>query len=153
VGGVGGVLGEGGDGGTSGEGGDGGTSGEGGDGDAGLCDTSDAIASTSAPSCALTNNEPTCRRCLKSRTCKEWQQCYGEQPRSACGYATHPDDDGQFDCIVFCFAEGDDASQTPEDLLLSCADNCENQCNLLNEDTVALVGAAYDKCTEECFPY
>jgi hypothetical protein len=107
--------------------------------------------------------ENACRKCLKTNCTDEWSTCYGEDPRIACGWGPANDDqDGQFDCILGCFADGaEDPMGTATELVEECTAMCNNQCE--DEDngnvmfhTSVLVGCANDAdtgCQADCFSF
>jgi hypothetical protein len=150
-----------------------GTSGSGGTGGTepayvpGLCDSDsdDELGPTPTVLPPATLNEADeepegeCRKCLKTECPTDWQICYGKEPTIACGWGDTEDADGQFDCVVNCFADGaQDPMGTAEELFIDCTSECTNQCddggNLMvhTSDLLACANDA-DKCQAACFPF
>ena len=138
------------------------TGGDGGTGSSyvpGLCQADDPTP-TSEPSCSpkATDEGLTCKICLKSMCCTDWQTCYGDTPTTACGWGQTEDAPGQFDCIQKCFVDGA-ADATDADVLLGdCAAMCANQCDnpdngLIMDSTSSLVDCANTNCQDDCFPF
>ncbi len=101
-----------------------------------------------------------CAKCVKAKCCDEWGTCFGNTPTTACGYGATAAADGQFECIINCFADNK-ANETDADMLLSdCSAGCANQCDTVDQglpldSTSALVECAnkVDTCQAECFPF
>jgi len=128
---------------------------------AGLCDA-DGATPTMEPSCDPSANDAgkDCKICLKAKCCSDWQTCYGETPTTACGWGPTEADDGQFDCIQHCFADGAMAATNADDLLTECAGKCALQCDTpdngnITDATNALITCANDPatCQDACFPF
>jgi hypothetical protein len=132
---------------VAGAGGNGGAPGE-------VCEY-ESSAPQQTPSCAPDNDPDdgnACRECMKAECCQDWQACYGEQPRSACGYGGPGDEIGQFDCITLCFYSGYPTATDDAELLTACASSCAGNCDSVAEATSALVACAVDECAHHCFP-
>lgn len=124
----------------------------------GLC-YSDSPTPTSVPSCAPKAGDGDvnvdCKACLKASCCEEWQTCYGSEPTSACGWGSTPTADGQFDCILGCWAELNDGVMSEADVLAECDSMCLNQCSnedFTNDETGVLVACGRRSCNDQCFP-
>jgi len=117
--------------------------------DPGSC-SSESLGPTEVPSCALTADDEhlSCRACLKSWCCQEWQTCYGTAPRSACGWGATEEASGQLDCILSCWHDHDQFAADA-----ACASLCLNQCQGepgVNADTQAALACAQGHCGAEC---
>jgi hypothetical protein len=117
-------------------------------------------ASTMEPSCSpkATDDGQTCKICLKSKCCSDWQACYGDTPTTACGWGPTEKAPGQFDCITKCFTDGAANAVDAEALLGSCTAGCAQQCDnadngLIMDSTNSLVDCANSMCADECFPF
>ena len=152
---------------AGGEGGAGGAAYEPGICDAAVADVNKGALPTQFPSCAPATDgtddgdTKACKRCLKDKCCPAWQNCYGSEPHTACGWGPHTkDDDGQWDCLQNCIGANKTGEATPEALLTTCSAECTNQCdaadggNLLVA-TSDLVTCANDPmtCQDICFPF
>jgi len=155
-----GASGAGGDAGASGAGGDAGASGAG--GDAGAAGQSpnvcDAASPSALPTCSPAVPDPDggneCRVCLKAKCCDAWQECFGEKPRNACGYgAAIGDAIGEMDCVSLCWYDRRDGAESSGEILAACATACA-ACSptLVAVATSDLVGCAYEKCQDDCYP-
>jgi hypothetical protein len=129
--------------------------------EAGLCDD-DLGTQTPAdlPSCEPGDKDETdaCFKCMKASCCEQWQQCYGTEPATACGWGpSSPEDAGQFDCIQQCFVNTFDGTQAEDDVFVDCEGMCLNQCdgkdgNFATAATQDLITCTRDKCVTECYP-
>jgi len=139
----------------------------------GLCDADasdptdpDGVRPTMLPSCDPgADDDPkdpaqACKICMKAKCCSEWKDCYGDTPTTACGWGETKKADGQFDCIVNCFAKNESGETTDTDLLAVCAGKCTNQCDAADNGNVTsatsdLIGCANVEgvCQAECFPF
>ncbi len=158
---------------TTGGGGTGGTAGttaggapDGAGGEAyvpGLCQADDPTP-TIEPSCAPVATDDDagheCAKCVKAKCCSEWQGCFGNTPTTACGFGATKDADGQFECIINCFADNTDGETDADMLLGDCTAGCANQCDtpdngLPLDSTNDLVDCANKAatCQAECFPF
>lgn len=130
----------------------------------GQCQTEDPTP-TSLPSCDPNperDKDQPCKVCMKAKCCTEWQTCYGDSPTSACGWGATADANGQFDCIIDCYAKNEAGETDPSSLLESCASSCTNQCDAADNGNIldatnALISCANADgdagCQTECFPF
>ena len=125
----------------------------------GLCQADDPTP-TMEPSCSPkpADDGLTCKICLKSKCCSDWQACYGDTPTTACGWGPTENAPGQFDCITKCFTDGAANAADPEALLGDCTAGCAQQCDnadngLIMDSTNSLVDCANSMCPDECFPF
>jgi hypothetical protein len=126
----------------------------------GLCQVDDPTP-TSLPFCdpdAVRDKDQPCKICMKAECCDEWQTCYGDTPKTACGWGPTETAPGQFDCIQQCYLKTPNASDDVQGTLQDCESTCLLQCaekdtdGFALNDTQALLGCAQDKCLTECFP-
>lgn len=148
-----GAGGAGGDAGLSGAGGQAGEAGQAGQGP-GVCE---AGIPAVLPSCSPNTPDPDggneCRVCLKAQCCDAWQQCFGHEPRNACGYGAPVGDDiGEADCITLCWYDQRDGLESDEEILDACATACAACPNLISDATNELVACAYTECRDDCYP-
>jgi len=130
----------------------------------GMCEQDDTDmppSSVTHPSCAeaANGNGGACLKCLaaNSECCGLWQDCYREDPTSACGWGATEDDPGQFDCIVKCVVTNGASTTDNTANFEMCAKDCLNQCKekdggLIRQDTNDLLDCANRHCIAECFP-
>jgi hypothetical protein len=112
---------------------------------------------SSEPSCdTSTGNQAECSKCLKTKACTLYKECYGTGPTSACGYGPVEGDGGQFQCILDCFNKNEDNIALADDLFASCGAGCALQCDVdgaIMDVTNDLADLAYKDCNAECFPF
>lgn len=121
----------------------------------GLC-MADAPTPSIEPSCdTSTGNQNECSKCLKTKQCTLYKECFGTAPTTACGYGPVEGDGGQFQCILNCFAENKDDIALPDDLFAACGAGCALQCEAadtaITDVTNELADKAYTDCNAECF--
>lgn len=143
---------------TGGSGGTGGTPTE----EVGLCLDEEGAdpQPTVLPSCAPDDKDATddCRKCLRASCCEEWRTCYGDEPRTACGWGADAADDyeGQFDCVRSCYLEKLETTNDSEDMIkYDCSFECLKQCDadgLPLQATSDVLDCATASCNDECFP-
>jgi hypothetical protein len=125
----------------------------------GLCQADDPTP-TMVPSCAPDDKDAkdACRKCMRASCCDEWQTCYGDSPKTACGWGPTETANSQFECIRECFDKGAATATDPDMLLADCGAGCAVQCDdadggLIMDSTSALVECANTACSDECFPF
>jgi hypothetical protein len=126
----------------------------------GLCQADNPTPSlqpSCAPDAAKDKDNP-CQVCMKNKCCTAWKECFGSEPTTACFHGAKAKDQGQFDCIHFCFIDGAMTATDPNKLLADCGAMCANQCDtpdngLIMDTTSALVDCANKNCVNDCFPF
>jgi hypothetical protein len=128
----------------------------------GLCEA-DSPTPTMEPSCDPLPKDDMpgreCVKCMKANCCSAWQACFGEAPTTACGYGPTESADGQFVCVLNCFADGAATADAPGPLLEECTASCTNQCDAADNglpldataDLIECANAA--DCQEACLPF
>lgn len=105
------------------------------------------------PSCSPNPDQggASCRECLKAKCCSTWQECYGEQPRNACGYGASASDDGEMDCMLGCWYDNPDSGKPVEEVLGACERACATCSDFVTSPVHALLECALEECLNDCF--
>lgn len=127
------------------------------------CDPAEAGATGTpdANACEMVANQNDCDKCVRSKCCTEYANCYATDPGNQCGYGG-PKNDGEFFCYNSCLADVFNANGAIDDTDKgTCANNCvtskslmgSQECGpVLGSATNDLIACVVDKgCAMDCY--
>ncbi|MEI9951435.1 MAG: hypothetical protein WDO74_21280 [Pseudomonadota bacterium] len=133
------------------------------------CDPDDGLPVGTPNSC--TPDDPTndCQKCIQSKCCTEYEECYATDPGNQCGWGGPPKlpsgeayPGGEALCVQLCIQDGVKESGTEPDAELkgTCASNCATtgsngatkECgSSIGFQTNDLIACLSDNCSKVCF--
>jgi len=128
-----------------------------------VCDPAEAGATGNpdANACEMVAGQNDCDKCVRSKCCTEYANCYATDPGNQCGYGG-PNNDGEFFCYNSCLVDVFNKNGSIEDKDKgTCAANCATSKSLMGSQecgsvlgtaTNELIGCVVDKgCEMDCY--
>ena len=129
------------------------------------CDPAEAGATGTpdANACEMTAGQNDCDKCVRTKCCTEYSNCYATGPGNQCGYGG-PKDEGEFVCSQGCLVDVFTAhGSVNNDDKGMCAANCATNPTSMGSqdcgpvlgnatnDLIACVGDTTNGCATECY--